>query len=101
MAHLDYERLGAAYDTFGSFNDEIDGRPNGLPLGVNDPGWTGFLRLEYALWHNQSAATVATVANVLDSDVDGLVAASPIRPSRPTISPFAPTRSSRTHCSSS
>ena len=40
VAHLDYARLGAAYDTFGDFNDEIDGRPNGLPQGVNDPSWT-------------------------------------------------------------
>ena len=77
VAHLDYERLGAAYDTFGNFNDEIDGRPNGLPLGVNDPGWTGFLRLEYALWQNQPAATVAWVANQLDTDVHRLVAAFP------------------------
>jgi high-affinity iron transporter len=77
VAHLDYARLGAAYDTFGNFNDEIDGRPNGLPLGVNDPGWTGFLRLEYALWQNQPAATVARVANQLDTFVHQLVAAFP------------------------
>jgi len=77
VAHLDYERLGAAYDTFGDFNDEIDGRPNGLPLGVNDPGWTGFLRLEAALWQNQPAATVASVADQLDEDVHQLVVAFP------------------------
>jgi high-affinity iron transporter len=77
VAHLDYERLGAAYDTFGDFNDEIDGRPNGLPLGVHDPHWTGFLRLEAALWQDQPAATVAFVANLLDDDVHGLVAAFP------------------------
>ncbi len=77
VAHLDYERLGAAYDTFGDFNDEIDGRPNGLPLGVNDPNWTGFLRLEAVLWQDQSPAAVASVANQLDSDVHGLVAAFP------------------------
>jgi high-affinity iron transporter len=77
VAHLDYERLGAAYDTFAAFNDEIDGRPNGLRLGVDDPGWTGFLRLEYALWHDQPAATVAQVADALDSDVHGLVVAFP------------------------
>jgi iron uptake system component EfeO len=41
VAHLDYARLGAAYDTFGDFNDEIDGRPNGLPQGVDDPSWSG------------------------------------------------------------
>lgn len=80
VAHLDYERLGAAYDTFGDFADEIDGRPNGLPLGVNDPDWTGFLRLEYALWQGQPAATVAGVANQLDSDVHALVAAFPEQP---------------------
>jgi iron uptake system EfeUOB component EfeO/EfeM len=75
IAHLDYARLGAAYDTFGNFNDEIDGRPNGLPQGVDDPSWTGFLRLEYALWQNQPAATVASVADQLDTDVHQLVLA--------------------------
>jgi high-affinity iron transporter len=77
VAHLDYERLGAAYGAFGNFADEIDGRPNGLPLGVDDPGWTGFLRLEYALWHDQPQPIVATVADTLDQDVHGLVAAFP------------------------
>jgi high-affinity iron transporter len=75
VAHLDYARLGAAYDTFGNFNDEIDGRPNGLPQGVDDPSWTGFLRLEYALWQNQPAATVASIADQLDAYVHQLVLA--------------------------
>lgn len=77
VAHLDYARLGAAYDTFGNFNDEIDGRPNGLPQGVDDPSWTGFLRLEYALWQNQPAARVASVADQLDTYVHQLVLAFP------------------------
>ena len=72
VAHLDYARLGAAYDTFGDFNDEIDGRPNGLSQGVDDPSWTGFLRLEYALWQNEPAATVASVADQLDAYVHQL-----------------------------
>lgn len=75
VAHLDYARLGAAYDTFGQFNDEIDGRPNGLPQGVADPGWAGFLRLEFALWHNQPAPLVAAVADQLDTYVHQLVLA--------------------------
>jgi iron uptake system EfeUOB component EfeO/EfeM len=75
VAHLDYARLGAAYDTFGNFNDEIDGRPNGLPQGVADPSWSGFLRLEFALWQNQPAATVASVAGQLDTYVHQLVIA--------------------------
>jgi high-affinity iron transporter len=83
VAHLDYARLGAAYGTFGDFNDEIDGRPNGLPQGVDDPGWTGFLRLEYALWHDQPPAAVAAVADQLDTYVHQLVAAFPEQTTMP------------------
>jgi high-affinity iron transporter len=72
-AHLDYARLGAAYDTFGNFNDEIDGRPLGLVGGVNSPDFRGFLRLEYGLWHGQPASELAPVANALDAAVHGLV----------------------------
>jgi iron uptake system EfeUOB component EfeO/EfeM len=76
-AHLDYERLGAAYDTFGQFGDEIDGRPNGLPGGVNDPGFAGFLRLEYGLWHGQPAVALIPVGAHLDAAVHGLARAFP------------------------
>jgi iron uptake system component EfeO len=71
-AHLSYERLGAAYDSFGTFDDEIDGRPAGLPGGVGSPQWTGFYRLEYGLWHGQSARELTGVANRLDADVRAL-----------------------------
>lgn len=54
-AHLDYARLGAAYGTFGDLDDAIDGRPDGLPGGVNDPGFTGFLRVEHLLWGDSGA----------------------------------------------
>ena len=36
-AHLTYERLGAAYGTFGNFDTEIDGRPDRLTGGVSSP----------------------------------------------------------------
>ncbi len=72
-AHLDYARLGAAYDTFGDFGDEIDGRPNGLPEGVADPNFQGFLRLEYGLWHGQPLPLLREVAQRLDTAVHGLV----------------------------
>jgi high-affinity iron transporter len=36
---------------------------------VNDPGFTGLRRLEYGLWHNQSAASLQAVAGVLARDV--------------------------------
>jgi iron uptake system component EfeO len=71
-AHLTYERLGAAYDAFGPFDDEIDGRPDGLAGGVNSPQWTGFYRLEYGLWHGQAAHELTGVADTLDADVRAL-----------------------------
>jgi iron uptake system component EfeO len=76
-AHLAYERLGAAYGTFDDFDGEINGRPDGLPGGVHDPGFTGFHRVEYGLWHGESAGSLRKAADRLDSDVHGLVAAFP------------------------
>jgi iron uptake system component EfeO len=71
-AHLQYETLGAAYGAFGNFDTEINGRADAT--GVNSPQWTGFYRLEYGLWHGQSAAELTPVANALDNDVKALVA---------------------------
>jgi iron uptake system component EfeO len=71
-AHLQYETLGDAYDAFGNFDTEIDGRADAT--GVNSPRWTGFFRLEYGLWHGQSLASLVPVANTLSSDVDRLAA---------------------------
>jgi len=71
-AHLKYETLGAAYDAFGNFDDEIDGRADAV--GTGSPKWTGFYRLEYGLWHGQSVRTLTSVANTLDVDVHKLLA---------------------------
>ena len=71
-AHLDYERLGAAYNSFGDFDDAIDGRADGLPQGTADPGWTGFHALEFALWHGGTNA--AALAHGLLDSVNGLIA---------------------------
>jgi iron uptake system component EfeO len=71
-AHLTYERLGAAYDSFGDFDGEIDGRADGLVGGVNSPNWTGFYRLEYGLWHGQSAASLKKLSAQLVHDVGAL-----------------------------
>ena len=70
-AHLQYETLGDAYDAFGNFDTEIDGRAD--PVGVAGPKWTGFFRLEYGLWHGQSLASLVPVADALDRDVGQLV----------------------------
>ena len=68
-AHLDYERLGAAYNAFGDFDGEIDGMANGLPSGTSDASWTGFFATEYALWHGAPAAKVRTLTKSLVSNV--------------------------------
>jgi iron uptake system component EfeO len=70
-AHLQYETLGDAYDAFGNYDTEIDGRADAT--GVTSPQWTGFYRLEYGLWHGQSLASLVAVADTLGSDVDQLV----------------------------
>jgi iron uptake system component EfeO len=67
-AHLEYERLGAAYDAFGDLDSAINGLPNGLPDGVHDRGWAGFHRIEYGLWHGQTASALRPVADALLAD---------------------------------
>jgi iron uptake system component EfeO len=71
-AHLQYETLGAAYDAFGNFDGEIDGRADAV--GVNSPKWTGFYRLEYGLWHGQSVSELTSVADTLNTNVHQLLA---------------------------
>jgi high-affinity iron transporter len=72
-AHLAYNRLGAAYGTFQDWDKKIDGRADGLTDKVRDKDFTGFHRLEYGLWHGEAAASLAPVADQLDSDVHGLI----------------------------
>jgi iron uptake system component EfeO len=76
-AHLTYERLGAAYDSFGNFDGEIDGRATGLAGGVASPRFTGFYRIEYGLWHGQDARELAGPAGLLRRDVLALQRAWP------------------------
>jgi iron uptake system component EfeO len=76
-AHLSYERLGSAYGMFGNYDDVVDGDADGLPGGVNDPGFTGFYRVEYGLWHGQSAARLTGPARRLGHEVQALRTAYP------------------------
>ena len=68
-AQLDWERVGASYDSFGDLGLAVDGLPDGLPHGVNDKGFTGLHRLEYGLWNGQSAAELLPVAETLARNV--------------------------------
>jgi iron uptake system component EfeO len=62
-AHLSYERLGAAYGAFGDADAAIN--------AAGHDG-TGFHRLEYGLWHGESAASLGAPAARLVQDVRAL-----------------------------
>ncbi|MEE4543072.1 iron uptake transporter permease EfeU [Streptomyces sp. V4-01] len=87
-AHLTYSSLGAAYGTFADFDSRIDGRADGLPGGVRDPGFTGFHRIEYGLWHGGSAAALRPWADRLARDVTGLRKAFPTQDFDPSDLPL-------------
>ncbi|MFG2887092.1 EfeM/EfeO family lipoprotein [Streptomyces sp. NPDC048297] len=71
-AHLEYERLGAAYDAFGDADAHINGTDAGLPGGVRDKDFTGFRRVEYGLWHGGSAQSLRAPAAALVKAVSAL-----------------------------
>jgi high-affinity iron transporter len=68
-AQLDWERVGASYDSFGDLGLAVDGLPDGLRGGVNDKGFTGLHRIEYGLWHGQPATELLPVAETLAKNV--------------------------------
>lgn len=71
-AQLTWDQVGAAYDSFGPLGNAIDGLPQGLPGGVRDSGFSGLHRLEYGLWHGQSASQLKPVAATLATDISTL-----------------------------
>ncbi|GAA1973422.1 EfeM/EfeO family lipoprotein [Kitasatospora viridis] len=72
-AHLAYERLGAAYNSFGDYDTALNGMAGGLPQGVDTPTWTGFFALEHGLWHGATAAKLRPLSQQLVSDASGLI----------------------------
>lgn len=68
-AQLTWDKVGAAYGSFGDLGDAIDGLPQGLPGGVHDKDFTGLHRLEYGLWHGASTGDLLPVADQLRTDV--------------------------------
>jgi high-affinity iron transporter len=71
-AQLDWERVGASYDSFGDAGVAVDGLPDAFAGGVNDPDFTGLHRVEYGLWHGQSAAELSAVAAKLAAEVSAV-----------------------------
>ncbi|HEX4428083.1 MAG TPA: EfeM/EfeO family lipoprotein [Frankiaceae bacterium] len=71
-AHAEYERLGAAYGAFGDLDAAINGLPNGLPQGIHDPGWKGFHKVEYGLWHGEPLPALRPATAALLTSVRAL-----------------------------
>jgi iron uptake system component EfeO len=67
-AHLVYERMGAAYGAFG----DADAAINGAPRDPGSPDFAGFHRVEYGLWHGQSAAELRGPTDELAAAVRAL-----------------------------
>jgi iron uptake system component EfeO len=61
-----YEEVEPVAESFGDLDPDIDARAD----DVDDPSqWTGFHRIEKALWADRSLAGMAPVADKLDADV--------------------------------
>jgi iron uptake system component EfeO len=61
-----YEEVEPVAESFGDLDPDIDARIN----DVDDPGkWTGFHRLERALWKDRALSGMAPIADKLDADV--------------------------------
>jgi iron uptake system component EfeO len=68
-ARLHYESVEPVAESFGDLDPDIDARIN----DVTDPSkWTGFHRIEKALWQDNSLAGMAPLADKLDADVNTL-----------------------------
>jgi len=71
-AQLTWDRVGAAYGSFGEYADAIDGLPQGLPRGVRDPGFAGLRRIEYGLWHGEALAALRPLVDAVGKQVTAL-----------------------------
>jgi hypothetical protein len=71
-AQLTWDRVGAAYGSFGAYADAIDGLPQGLPGGVRDPAFTGLRRIEYGLWHGEPLAALRPLVDAAGKQVAAL-----------------------------
>lgn len=69
-----YERIEPVAELFNELDPAIDAREDDYKQGPKDPEFTGFHRIEYALWIEQSTDNVKDVADKLEADVKKLQA---------------------------
>ncbi|WP_353981560.1 iron uptake system protein EfeO [Salinicola endophyticus] len=67
-----YERIEPIAELFADLDASIDAREDDYEHGVKDPDFTGFHRLEYGLFHDDSTQGLAPYAKRLMDDVDDL-----------------------------
>lgn len=68
-----YERIEPIAELFGELDPAIDAREDDFKT-VTDPEFTGFHRIEYALWEEKSVDGVKDIADKLSADVKALAA---------------------------
>ena len=68
-ARLHYESVEPVAESFGDLDPDVDARID----DVDDPAkWTGFHRIEKAIWQDNSLAGMAPMADKLDTDINTL-----------------------------
>ncbi|KPN72567.1 iron uptake system protein EfeO [Neisseria sp. 83E34] len=67
-----YERIEPIAELFNELDPAIDAREDDFKKGPKDPEFTGFHRIEYALWVEKSTDGVKEVADKLEADVKKL-----------------------------
>lgn len=71
---LNYERIEPVAELFADLDAPIDARADDYEHAEADPDFTGFHRIEYALWVEGKTDDVTAIADKLQSDVEDLAA---------------------------
>ena len=69
-----YERIEPIAELFNELDPAIDAREDDFKEQAKDPNFTGFHRIEYALWVEKSTDGVKDIADKLEKDVKALKA---------------------------
>ncbi|PSJ80993.1 iron uptake system protein EfeO [Neisseria iguanae] len=67
-----YERIEPIAELFNELDPAIDAREDDFKDGVKDAAFTGFHRIEYALWVEKNVGGVQEIADKLNEDVQKL-----------------------------
>jgi iron uptake system component EfeO len=72
MSRMSYEAIEPIAELFSDLDGAIDSRVDDHPKGVKDPEFTGFHRLEYALFARNTTKDLGPIAGKLMTDVEKL-----------------------------